>query len=195
MKFLQHLLPLAVAFLPMANAHQDPEMIQHVELNVDPSPPSLIYNNPVGGAGGKDFSVVGEPSETIDTLQFWVGDGAGQPKVLRGLQITWSGNRKSAVYGTATDESQSFKFEPGETITEMQVAGGLRADSISFTTTSRSFFAGGPGGKKVTMNVGSGILVGFQGGAARDIDRLGPIFAQVQGPTLTVEQCMDCDES
>ncbi|GAB1195591.1 hypothetical protein APSETT444_004852 [Aspergillus pseudonomiae] len=193
MKFLQHLLPLAVAFLPMTNALQDPDMVQHVELNADPSPPSLIYNNPVGGDGGKDFSVIGEPSETIDTLQFWVGEDAGQPKVLRGLQITWSDNRKSTVYGTTTDECQSFKFEPGETITEMQIAGGLRADSISFTTTSRSFFAGGQGGKKVTMDVGSGILVGFQGGAAKAIDRLGPIFAQAQGATLKVEQCMDCN--
>ncbi|KAB8207975.1 hypothetical protein BDV34DRAFT_211361 [Aspergillus parasiticus] len=183
MKFLQRLLPLAVAFLPMTCALSDPEMIQSVELNSDPKPPSLIYNDPVGGSGGKDFSVIGAASETIDTLHIWVGDGAGQPKVLRGLQITWSDNQKSTVYGTTTDDYQSFKFAPGETIKEMQISGGIRADSISFTTTSRSFFAGGQGGKKAPMNVGSGILVGFQGGAARDIDRLGPIFAQVQGAT------------
>ncbi|KAE8366863.1 hypothetical protein BDV27DRAFT_155496 [Aspergillus caelatus] len=196
MKLLQHLFPLAMAFLSMTSALPNPEMIQGVELKSDPKPPSLIYNDPVGGTGGKDFSAISTASQTIDTLHFWVGDGGGQPKVLRGLQITWSDDRKSAVYGTMTDEYQSFKFAPGETIKEMQIAGGLRADSIAFTTTSRSFFAGGQGGKKVTMNVGSGILVGFQGGAARDIDRLGAIFAQVQdSPTLKVGQCMDCNQS
>ncbi|KAE8381488.1 hypothetical protein BDV26DRAFT_289340 [Aspergillus bertholletiae] len=192
MKLLQNLLPMAVAFLPMTSALPQAEMIQHAEL--DSPPPSLVYNNPVGGPGGSDFSDIGASSETIDTLHLWVGDAFGHNIVLRGLQITWSSNRESTVYGQKTNEYRSFKFRPGETIQEMQIAGALGADSISFRTTSRSFFFGGPGGKTVTMNVGSGILVGFQGGAGRAIDRLGAIFVQVPDTKVEAAQCMDCNE-
>ncbi|KAM3556023.1 hypothetical protein MY1884_005281 [Beauveria asiatica] len=53
---------------------------------------------------------------------------------------------------------------------------GDRVDHIRLRTDDDVFAAGGNGGTPTEQNVGNGTLLGFNGHAADDIDRLGSTF-------------------
>ncbi|KAJ5623002.1 hypothetical protein N7490_011607 [Penicillium lividum] len=131
-----------------------------------------------GGSGGTPFLIHPSIPSPIKTLEVYCGisDDPARPYVIRGLRVSWYIGPVSPLYGCETDRKSTYNFQPEERVVSMTIAGGVRLDSIDFTTTIGKFRAGGDGGMTYGLDVGSGVIVGWQGRAGWDIDALGVAF-------------------
>lgn len=74
--------------------------------------------------------------------------------------------------------SQTFTFEPGETVNWLTMRAAERVDRIEFETSNgRHFAAGGTGGTEYKL--GSGFIIGAEGRAAGDLDKLGLAISDI----------------
>jgi len=120
--------------------------------------------------------VQGSQAAVVKGLRVWYNSS-----YLRGIQVTYSDDSRSPVYGKADDSSKSITLAPGERITSLTLWGngvGTRTGRISLTTTGQSLDAGKntSGQTAYDIDLGSGILVGFVGRHGSDIDQLGAVF-------------------
>ncbi|KJZ78430.1 hypothetical protein HIM_02468 [Hirsutella minnesotensis 3608] len=140
---------------------------------------SIITQNAIrGGTGGQPFWIcradVGRMR--VRNIHFFYGS------VLRAVQVTWEDNTLSRWHGTPYVEGDkedyyAFDLSRSETITDMTLRTGLYADGLWFRTSSnRQLSVGGSGGSEFKPQLGTGVLVGFEGRAAYKIDALAPIF-------------------
>ncbi|OJJ46411.1 hypothetical protein ASPZODRAFT_25537 [Penicilliopsis zonata CBS 506.65] len=141
----------------------------------------MAGNNPiVGGNGGDIFSAYGPSKSPVHTIDAWGDHGfdwATAFYIVKGVQLTFADGVKSAVFGTASGDHQSFTFNNGEKVKEMTIHASGRVDRIEITTNqSRSFAIGGSGGVPFSCHVGNGILLGFEGRSAGDVDAIGAAF-------------------
>ncbi|BCS25021.1 uncharacterized protein APUU_41465S [Aspergillus puulaauensis] len=87
------------------------------------------------------------------------------------------------VYGAHWDvarflPSQTFTFEPGEMVNWLTIRAAGRVDRIEFETNNgRHFVAGGTGGTEYKL--GSGFIIGAEGRAAGDLDKLGLAISDI----------------
>lgn len=141
--------------------------------------PSSAQAVPIyGGSGGAPFLIHPSVPSPIKTLEVYCGisDDPQRPYVIRGLRVSWYIGPPSPLYGRETDRKSTYEFQPEERLVSMTIAGGVRLDSIEFTTTMGRFRAGGDGGQPHRVEVGSGVIVGWQGRSGWDIDALGVAF-------------------
>ncbi|TBU37875.1 hypothetical protein BD309DRAFT_875559 [Dichomitus squalens] len=113
----------------------------------------------------------------VKGLDVWYNSG-----VLRGIQVTFSDDSRTSVFGQPSDSHASITFVPGERITELTLWGngvGTRTGRIRLTTSASQTFDVGKntsGQTAYPAGLGSGILVGFVGRCGLEIDMLGPVF-------------------
>ncbi|KAK0507145.1 hypothetical protein JMJ35_010183 [Cladonia borealis] len=143
---------------------------------------AIQQGKPVGGTGGNPFwSCRADSGVRPAVLNVSHGPNGGGDGwyVLRAIKITWSDYTESPWYGTPNSRIDKFYFDlgRGEKILNMTLSGSGRTDRMKFTTDLGNTFAvGGTGGTETIENVGGGILLGFAGKAAWDVDSLAPIF-------------------
>ncbi|OCH85686.1 hypothetical protein OBBRIDRAFT_293892 [Obba rivulosa] len=135
----------------------------------------------VGGFGGSPFQtckwVTNQSALIVKALDVWYNTST-----LRGIQVTFSDNSRSPVFGSQSDSHGSVTFSPGEVITSLTLWGngvGTRTGRIRLTTNAGQTFDVGKntsGKRGYDAGLGSGILVGMVGRSGKDIDMLGPVF-------------------
>ncbi|OCH83777.1 hypothetical protein OBBRIDRAFT_495873 [Obba rivulosa] len=135
----------------------------------------------VGGFGGWPFQtckwVTNQSALIVKALDVWYNTST-----LRGIQVTFSDNSRSPVFGNPSDSHGSVTFSPGEVITSLTLWGngvGSRTGRIRLTTNGGQTFDVGKntsGQSGYDAGIGSGILVGMVGRSGADIDMLGPVF-------------------
>ncbi|KAM3434457.1 hypothetical protein MY4824_005409 [Beauveria thailandica] len=120
------------------------------------------------------LAIVENPEVGVRT---WTGErsGNGRETVITGLQVVWSDGSESRKVGEGTQNRQQFNLEP-ESVVAMTFNTGYRVDRIYIKGKEDAFSAGGNGGTPTEQDVGNGTLLGFNGHAAVDIDRLGSTF-------------------
>lgn len=138
---------------------------------------NIVPNPFVGGSGGAPFS--GFPSNmnlSVRKIDAWVENRDHSWKVLRGIRLYWFEiELPSAVFGRNEGEIKTLELIRGERITRLALYGDERVDRIEiFTDRGNEWKAGGLGGEQVILDVGSGFLLGFDGAAGIDVDRLRP---------------------
>ncbi|KAJ1323324.1 hypothetical protein MN608_11473 [Microdochium nivale] len=143
-----------------------------------PWPADLIARKHyVGGSGGNDFSFIAEEGETVDRIRIYKSGN------LVGLRIYFSDGTENAI-GNTDAESKEYKFDPSvsEQIKTLSLWGngvGTRSGRIKFETTNGGSFDWGQdtsGQSEYPIDIGSGILVGLEGKAEKQIDKLAFIF-------------------
>ncbi|CDQ86752.1 unnamed protein product [Oncorhynchus mykiss] len=131
----------------------------------------------IGGQGGSPFEFHGM-NNGATLKKIGVAVGGSQVKAVR-AELT---DGKVATFGDANTFNE-FEFNLGERITKLSLWGngaGTRLGAIKFTTSeNREFFEKMTSwGLKTeyTIDVGSGICLGLQGGYGSDIDCMGFLF-------------------
>ncbi|CDQ86753.1 aerolysin-like protein isoform X2 [Oncorhynchus mykiss] len=131
----------------------------------------------IGGQGGSPFEFHGM-NNGATLKKIGVAVGGSQVKAVR-AELT---DGKVATFGDANTFNE-FAFNLGERITKLSLWGngaGTRLGAIKFTTSeNREFFEKMTSwGLKTeyTIDVGSGICLGLQGGYGSDIDCMGFLF-------------------
>ncbi|KAM3432872.1 hypothetical protein NHJ13734_006685 [Beauveria thailandica] len=139
-------------------------------------PLAIVENPEVGGTGGRPFSLF-KQGHTVKTVRTWTGvrSGKGRETVIKGLQVVWSDGSESRKVGEGTQNRQQFDLED-YSVKAMTFYTGYRVDRIYIKRRDDAFSAGGNGGTPTEQDVGNGTLLGFNGHAAEDIDRLGSTF-------------------
>ncbi|TBU28212.1 hypothetical protein BD309DRAFT_869954 [Dichomitus squalens] len=118
-----------------------------------------------------------ESALIVKGLEVWYNSN-----FLLGVQVTFSDDSRTSVFGQPSDSHASITFVPGERITELTLWGngqGTRTGRIRLTTSAGQTFDVGKntsGQKAYPAGLGSGILVGFVGRSGAAIDMLGPVF-------------------
>ncbi|KAF9888613.1 hypothetical protein FE257_008545 [Aspergillus nanangensis] len=105
-------------------------------------------------------------SSVIEQLRVWertLPDGRGNG--IAGLSIAWTNHDEKRVGMCEGAASKEFRFQKGERIQIMYVyAGDDGVEGLWFVTDAqRSFFPGRSSTRYDMGNLGSGILVGFEG--------------------------------
>ena len=92
----------------------------------------------VGGFGGSPYQackwVMNESALVVKGLDVWYNSST-----LRGVQLTFSDNSRTSVFGAPSDTHASIVFAPGERITSMTLWGngnGTRTGRILLTTSA-----------------------------------------------------------
>lgn len=148
---------------------------------VTPPGPWAPINRIGGQSGGQPFVackwVQGTHGLVVRGLDVW-----WHSDYLRGVQVTYSDDSRSSVFGTAGDSHSSIVFAPGELVTALTLWGngiGTRTGRIRLTTNKGQTLDVGrdtSGQTAYDIHIGSGILVGLEGRSGSDIDQLGAIF-------------------
>ncbi|OAA33953.1 Mannose-binding lectin [Beauveria brongniartii RCEF 3172] len=138
-------------------------------------PEGIIENPEVGGSGGTPFTLL-KQGASVKKLRTWSGtwSSANAPYVIRGIQVIWSDGSESQKYGKGDKDFKEFTFD--SKVISMTLYAAQRLDKIHIATATDDFNAGGDGGEAFEQIVGNGTLLGFNGAAAWDIDRLGSVF-------------------
>ena len=137
---------------------------------------NIVPNPTIGGSGGNEFTAIGN---TVKGLEIWHGikAGAQEGHVLRGIRIKWQDNTHSPIHGTNEGTREQLELAKGERVTGMSLwSAHARTSRIEILTNRQSWVVGGPGGTQFIMDIGSGLLQGFQGRANWDVDKLSPRF-------------------
>ena len=151
-------------------------------MSSSPIPEGPFANiNTIGGPTGNDFSTCGwvtnEKASVVTQLQVW-WNGYN----LQGVQVTYSDDTVSALYGAPNNDTATLILAPGERITSMTLWGngaggaGTRTGRVRMTTDKWQNFDHGKDTTNLTAypsDVGSGSLVGMIGKSSWDIDMLG----------------------
>ena len=92
----------------------------------------------VGGSGGSPFQtckwVVNQSALVVKGLDVWYNSST-----LRGIQVTFSDDSRTSVFGAPDDTHASIIFAPGERITSMSLwdnGKGSRVGRILLTTSA-----------------------------------------------------------
>ena len=92
----------------------------------------------VGGFGGSPYQackwVMNESALVVKGLDVWYNSNT-----LRGIQVTFSDDSRTSVFGSPTDSHGSIVFAPGERITSLTLWGngkGTRTGRILLTTSA-----------------------------------------------------------
>ncbi|KAH7018445.1 uncharacterized protein B0I36DRAFT_435753 [Microdochium trichocladiopsis] len=131
----------------------------------------------VGGDGGDPFSFVADDGVTVDKIRVF------RKNSLVGLRVEFSDGRIETI-GNNDRESKEYKFDAAlsEHITAMSLWGngvGTRTGRIRFETNTGGVFDFGQntdGQSEFPIEVGSGILIGLEGRAAKEIDNMAAVF-------------------
>ncbi|EMD30822.1 hypothetical protein CERSUDRAFT_100959 [Gelatoporia subvermispora B] len=122
----------------------------------------------VGRFGGSPFQtckwVMNQSGLVVKGLDVWYNSST-----LRGVQVTFSDDSRSAIFGQPSDTHASVTFVPGERITSLTLWGN--GDRHTFDVGKNT-----SGQSSYDADVASGILVGMVGRCGSDIDMLGPVF-------------------
>ncbi|KAK4182646.1 hypothetical protein QBC35DRAFT_509556 [Podospora australis] len=149
-------------------------------------------NKGVGHIGSGPFTMVAEAGATVRTLVVWREPNERQ--ALRGIDLVYT-NDATASTGTDEQESETFTFAPDEVVTETSLWGNgiaTRTGRIWFRTNLGNEFLQGedqpePHQTEFRMNVGSGVLLGFEGTSGLDIDWLAPVFLKSLSQETRIE--------
>lgn len=148
-------------------------------------------NSYVGGHGGGDFQFVGQMGAFVKRIRVYHGTSkwgsSGKKGFLAGFELEYS-DGKLLSHGS-TDPSQTFEecridVNNGEKIKEMSLYGEGdgkwdRTSLLWFKTSKDQTFSAGlklVSENQYKMDVGSGLLIGFQGRSWSVIDSLKPLF-------------------
>ncbi|KXJ86549.1 hypothetical protein Micbo1qcDRAFT_179807 [Microdochium bolleyi] len=131
----------------------------------------------VGGDGGDDFSFVGADGVTVSKIRVF------RKNSLVGLRVDFSDGTSQSI-GNTDRESKEYKFDAArsEHIKAMSLWGngvGTRTGRIRFETSTGGVFDFGQdttGQSEFPIEVGSGILIGIEGKAAKEIDNMAGVF-------------------
>ncbi|EMD32057.1 hypothetical protein CERSUDRAFT_126974 [Gelatoporia subvermispora B] len=145
----------------------------------------------VGGFGGLPFQackwVMNQSGLVVKGLDVWYNSSE-----LRGIQVTFSDDSRSNVFGTPSNTHASVTFVPGERITSLTLWGnghGTRTGRIRLTTSAGQTLDVGKNTSGLKANnaaIGSGILVGMVGRSGNDIDMLGPVFLNGEVTNISI---------
>ena len=137
----------------------------------------------VGAASqGAPFTILGSAGSSVRKLRVYRNNG--KDGYLRGIVVFFSDGTEMRG-GVRKDQFSDFDLADGEVVTAATLwqmsnsTSGARVARLDFSTSSRSWGFGVENTAKLSskgVNVGSGILVGFQGSAGDDLDFLAPIF-------------------
>ncbi|KAF8580325.1 hypothetical protein K439DRAFT_313084 [Ramaria rubella] len=156
-------------------------MIYNLRFRWSPDP--FVYPiHLIGGqTGGEEFTacqwVQGSSALVVKGLDVWF-----HSQYLRGIQVTYSNNSRSLVFGSDDNSHSSIVFTPGELVTSLTLWGngiGTRAGRIRLTTNRDQTLEVGKdtsGQTAYDIDTGAGLLVGMCGRSGVDIDQLGAIF-------------------
>ncbi|KAH6632144.1 hypothetical protein F5144DRAFT_649634 [Chaetomium tenue] len=144
---------------------------------------------------GAPFTILGRPGSSVQMMRMY--RNSGRAGYLRGIVVVFSDGTEMQA-GVRQDEFSEFTLSNDERITGMTLwayyppartffsfwrkatdASAVRVGRIDITTSQRSWSYGMDGTAKLSskeVNVGSGLLVGFQGRAGNDMDQISPIF-------------------
>ncbi|KAL8788681.1 MAG: hypothetical protein Q9195_007182 [Heterodermia aff. obscurata] len=146
----------------------------------------------VGGGGGGDFStcewVTNGKASVVKKLQVWWNSS-----YLKAIQVTYSDNSVSRVFGEATELTQTIILAPGEVVTSFVMWGngiGTRTGRIRLVTNLGQVLDAGKdtsGQTAYTSPTGSGILVGMVGRSGLDIDCLGAVFLDSSVASIVID--------
>ena len=140
---------------------------------------------PVGGSDGSAFSLVGRAGAVVTKVQFFRHNN-GTEKYLRGLRVSFSDDSEM-VAGSEESRYQEFDLPAGSVVSRLSLSAWNNAKNKR-TRVGRIHIESNKGGAlsfgvddgqsstEVPMRVGSGVLVGFEGRAGKDLDQLAPVF-------------------
>lgn len=140
---------------------------------------------PVGGRDGSAFSLVGRAGAVVTKVQFFRHNN-GTEKYLRGLRVSFSDDSEM-VAGSEESRYQEFDLPAGSVVSRLSLSAWNHAKNKR-TRVGRIHIESNKGGAlsfgvddgqsstEVPMRVGSGVLVGFEGRAGKDLDQLAPVF-------------------
>ncbi|KAL2164805.1 hypothetical protein VTH06DRAFT_101 [Thermothelomyces fergusii] len=158
------------------------------------SPDLCVRPTSIGSSsGGAPFTILGEAGSSVTGLRLYRNNGADG--YLRGLVASFS-DGSEMVAGVRKDQYSEITLGEGEVITGMTLwaftppakgwkakvwksAATPRVGRIDIATNRRTWGYGVDSTAKLknkAVNVGSGVLVGFQGRAGDDLDQIAPIF-------------------
>ncbi|KAK3306757.1 uncharacterized protein B0T15DRAFT_431602 [Chaetomium strumarium] len=146
------------------------------------SPDLCVPPKGVGSSsGGRPFTILGEEGATVSMLRVYRNNG--RVGYLRGLVVGFSDGLEVRA-GVRKDQFLDLVFAEGETITGATLwkvgnSSSVRVARLDITTTLRSWGFGVDNTASLSataVDVGSGVLVGFQGRAGDDLDQIAPIF-------------------
>lgn len=133
--------------------------------------------------GGTSFTILGSAGSSVRKLRLYRNNG--KDGYLRGIVAFFSDGTELRA-GVRKDQFSELAFTDGEVIIAMtlwSVAIGkkasVRVGRIDISTNKRSWGYGVDSTAKLSskaVDVGSGVLVGFQGRAGDDLDQVAPIF-------------------
>ena len=142
----------------------------------------------VGGTGGTPFwACRADSGHRVTKMEFWNGSANADPTIrwppiIRAFRVTWDDETLTRWYGNPDapgDQLDSFIFHHNETVKSMYVGVGERkhVGRIAVQTSQgRTFHVGSEKVEEPAVEVGHGVLVGFEGASSNAIDRLTPIF-------------------
>lgn len=190
------LLLVAVAFPATSGISGGFRRLRHVVLHVSTllvalsgfasaeswSPDLCVRPTGLGASGGGDpFTILGSAGSSVRRLRVYRNNG--KMGYLRGIVVFFSDGTEMRG-GVRKDQFADIEFASGEAITgltlwQLSNATGSRVARIDIATNQQSWGYGVDNTAKLSskgVNVGSGVLVGFQGRAGDDLDYLAPIF-------------------
>ncbi|MBA2861792.1 jacalin-like lectin [Methanococcus maripaludis] len=135
------------------------------------------------GHGGHPFRQFGNDCSVIHSIRVWI-DSLDKHRIIKALEVTFTDGITTKMCGESHGNVHTeYVFKPGEKIESMSLwdCGNpkkLRAGRILFKTSNGITVDTGKckGKTEFPVNVGSGILVGIEGGSGADVDRIGFIF-------------------
>ncbi|KAI0410243.1 hypothetical protein F5X98DRAFT_382033 [Xylaria grammica] len=140
----------------------------------------IVPNTLIGGRGGSKsfYETKFQTGIMLRRVEVWYDSSC-----LRGLRFTWA-DGTFKMYASSKGNWKQITFAPGELCRELVLWGngiGTRTGRIRIVTDKQTFECGKnvSGQDTYPMNIGSGLLVGFQGACGTDIDRLSPLFLKV----------------
>ena len=115
-------------------------------------------------------------------------------KTLTAVQVIYTDNTSSPIYGAKDGNYAEYVFAPGEAVNSLVLWGngvGTRTGHIKFTTNRGGQFEHGKDVSGQTAyaasDIGSGILMGIVGRSGAEIDCLGLVFlTKVNSVTIKV---------
>jgi hypothetical protein len=138
--------------------------------------------------GGAPFTILGSAGSSVRRLRVYRNNG--KDGYLRGI-VAFFSDGSDQRGGVRKDQFSELALDDGEFLTGMTLwslsrslsrsgsSAAPRVARIDITTNQRTWGYGVDNTDKLSakaVNIGSGVLVGFQGRAGDDLDQLAPIF-------------------
>ncbi len=137
----------------------------------------------VGGASGAPWTILGSAGASVRKLRVYRNNG--KRGYLRGIVVFFTDGTEMRG-GVRKDQFADFDLSDGEVVTGATLwqmtnssSGSARVARIDIATNQKSWGFGVDDMSRLSskaVNVGSGVLVGFQGRSGDDLDFLAPVF-------------------